>query len=183
MLDRVTGLQVFARVARLGSFTGAARALGMSASMATKHVDALEDRLGAQLLVRTTRRLTLTEAGSRFLASAEAILAELDEAEAAATGDTTDARGVLRLSAPVSFGVREVVPALAEFAEQHPALVIDVGFSDQYVDLVKEGWDLALRIGTLRDSALVARKLAPVGLTLVASREYLDRLIVRAKGG
>ena len=175
MLDRVTGMRVFVRVAHLGSFTAAASALGLSPSMATRHVDAIEDRLGARLVLRTTRRLTLTDAGERYRGAAERILAELDEAEAEAAEETSEPRGTLRLNAPVSFGVHELVPALADFAGRYPALTVDLGLTDRYVDLVEEGWDLAIRLGTLRDSPLVAKKLAPVGVALAASPDYLKR--------
>src|SRR6478672_13967373 len=127
MLDRVMGMQVFARVASLGSFSAAARALGMSQSMATKHVDAIEDRLGAQLLHRTTRRLTLTDAGQRYLEACERILVEIEEADAAAAADVVEPRGTLRLNAPLSFGFRQVVPALADFATLNPQLTVDLG--------------------------------------------------------
>ena len=116
MLDRITGMQVFARVAALGSFSAAARALGMSPAMATKHVDALEDRLGARLFFRSTRKLTLTDAGQRHLAATERILAEIEEAEAAAAEDVVEPRGTLRINAPLVFGLRQVMPALADFA-------------------------------------------------------------------
>lgn len=174
MLDRVTGMQVFARVAALGSFSAAARALGMSQTMTTKHVGALEDRLGTKLFYRTTRRMTLTEAGQRYLEACERILAEIEEADAAAAADRVEARGRLRLNVPLSFGVREIAPALADFARHHPAVVVDLGLSDRYVDLVEEGWDLAVRIGRLADSSLVARRLAPCHLRVCAAPAYLE---------
>lgn len=175
MLDRVTGMQVFARVAALGGFSAAARALGMSPAMATKHVDAIEDRLGARLLLRSTRRLTLTDAGQRYLEAVERILAEIDEADSAAAAETVEPRGTLRLNAPLSFGFREVTPALAAFAELYPALKVEAGLTDRFVDLIEEGWDLAIRLGTLRDSSLIARRLAPVRVALCAAPEYLAR--------
>jgi DNA-binding transcriptional LysR family regulator len=172
MLDRITGLQVFAKVASLGSFTAAARSLAMSQSMATKHVDAIEARLGTRLLHRTTRRLSLTEAGQRYLESAERILAEIDEADQAAA-ETVEPRGTLRVAGPLSFGFREIAPALADFARLYPHVKVDFGLSDRIVDLVEEGWDLAIRIAALRDSALVARKLAPIRVMLCAAPAYL----------
>src|SRR5688572_6281733 len=125
MLDRVTGMQVFSRVAAVGSLTGAAHALGMSQTMATKHMAALEERLGVKLLHRTTRKLTLTEAGRRYLESVERILAEVEEAEATAAADRVEVTGMLRVNAPVSFGIREMAPLMADFAQRHPALTID----------------------------------------------------------
>ena len=169
------GMQVFAKVASLGSFSAAARALGMSQSMATKHVDAIEDRLGAQLFQRTTRRLTLTDAGQRYLEACERILAEIEEADAEAAADVAEPRGTLRVNAPLSFGFRQVVPALADFAGLHPQLTVDLGLTDRFVDLVEEGWDLAIRLGALRDSALIARRLAPAMIVLCASPDYLAR--------
>ena len=175
MLDRVMGMQVFAKVASLGSFSAAARALGMSQSMATKHVDAIEDRLGAQLFQRTTRRLTLTDAGQRYLEACERILVEIEEADAEAAADVAEPRGTLRLNAPLSFGFRQVVPALADFATLNPQLTVDLGLTDRFVDLVEEGWDLAIRLGTLGNSAMIARRLAPAMVVLCASPDYLAR--------
>jgi DNA-binding transcriptional LysR family regulator len=173
MLDRVTGMQVFARVAALGSLSAAARALGMSQTMATKHVAAVEERLGVKLLHRTTRRLTLTEAGRRYLDTAERILAELEEAEAAVSADRLEARGILRVNVPVSFGTREIAPLLPEFARSYPAVTVDLGLSDRFVDLIEEGWDLAVRIGRLQPSTMIARKLAPCRAALCAAPAYL----------
>ncbi|ACL59989.1 LysR family transcriptional regulator [Methylobacterium nodulans] len=174
MLDRVTGMQVFVRVAALGSFSAAGRALRLSQTGVTKHVAALEERLGTRLLHRSTRRLTLTEAGRGYLDACERILAEIDEAEAAAGAEAVEPRGTLRLNVPLSFGVREIAPALADFAAAHPGLRIDLGLNDRTVDLIEEGWDLAVRIGRLRDSSLVARFLAPCRLLVCAAPAYLE---------
>ncbi len=173
MLDRFTGMQVFVRVAALGGFSAAARALGMSPAMATKHVDALEDRLGTRLFFRSTRKLTLTDAGQRHLQATERILAEIEEAEAAAAEDVIEPRGVLRINAPLVFGLRQVMPALAEFSALYPALTIDIALTDRFVDLIDEGWDIAIRLGNLRDSSLIARSLAPIRVALCASPAYL----------
>jgi DNA-binding transcriptional LysR family regulator len=173
MLDRITGMQVFSKVAAMGSFSAAARTLGISPTMATKHVDAIEDRLGARLLFRSTRKLTLTEAGQRYLDAAERILAEVEEADAAAAADVIEPRGTLRINAPLSFGFREVMPVIADFARLYPALATEVGLTDRFVDLIEEGWDLAIRIGALRDSNLIARRLAPIRIALCASPAYL----------
>jgi DNA-binding transcriptional LysR family regulator len=173
MLDRVTGLQVFARVAALGNLSAAARALGMSQTMATKHMAALEGRLGIRLLHRTTRRLTLTEAGRTYLDAAERILGEIEEADAAASVETVEVRGTLRLNAPVSFGVREIAPLLPEISQRHPALTVDLGLNDRQVDLIEEGWDLVVRIGDLKDSTMVARRLAPCETVVCAAPAYL----------
>ncbi|MFE1598527.1 LysR family transcriptional regulator [Methylobacterium sp. ID0610] len=173
MLDRVTGMQVFTRVATLGSFSAAGRALGLSPTGVTKHVAALEERLGTRLLHRSTRRLTLTEAGRGYLEACERILAEIDEAESAAGAEAEEPRGTLRLNVPLSFGVREIAPALTDFAAAHPGLRIDLGLNDRTVDLIEEGWDLAVRIGHLRESSLVARFLAPCRVRLCAAPAYL----------
>ncbi|AWM88199.1 LysR family transcriptional regulator [Microvirga sp. 17 mud 1-3] len=175
MLDRVTSMQVFARVAALGSFSAAARALGLSQTMVTKHVAALEERLGIKLLHRSTRRLVLTEGGRHYLAAVERILAEIEEAEASAGLDRIEPRGTLRLNVPVTFGFREIAPALADFSRLYPDLRVDLGLADRYVELIEEGWDLAIRIGRLKDSSLVARKLAPCRLMVCGAPSYLER--------
>ncbi|RAI43631.1 LysR family transcriptional regulator [Rhodoplanes roseus] len=175
MLDRVTGMQVFARVAALGSLSAAGRALGMSQTMATKHLAALESRLGTRLLHRTTRRLTLTEAGRRYLESVERILAELEEADAAASIETVEVRGTLRLNAPFSFGIREIAPLLPEFSRRHPDLTVDLGLNDRVVDLIEEGWDMVVRIGRMQSSTMVARRLAPSRVIVCAAPSYLER--------
>jgi DNA-binding transcriptional LysR family regulator len=174
VLDRLTGMQVFARVSALGSLSAAARALGMSQTMVTKHMAALEARLGTKLLHRTTRRLTLTEAGRRYLEAAERILGEVEEADAAASAETLEPRGTLRLNAPVSFGVREIAPLIPQFAARHPDLTIDLGLNDRAVDLIEEGWDLVVRIGRMDDSTMVARRLAPCNMIVCAAPRYLD---------
>jgi DNA-binding transcriptional LysR family regulator len=175
MLDRIAGMEVFARIAAIGSLSGAARALGMSPTMATKHMAALEDRLGVKLLHRTTRKITLNEAGRRYLESVERILSELSEADATAAAERMEVSGTLRVNVPVSFGVREIVPLLAEFAELHPALSVDLGLSDRTVDLVEEGWDVAIRIGRIEDQSLIARKIARCRMLVAASPAYLAR--------
>ncbi|MEZ5933019.1 MAG: LysR family transcriptional regulator [Alphaproteobacteria bacterium] len=175
MLDRVTGMQVFSRVATLGSLSAAGRVLGMSQTMATKHMAALEDRLGVRLLHRTTRRMTLTEAGRRYLEAVERILGEIDAADATASAETVRVRGTLRLNAPVSFGIREIAPLLPSFADRHPALTVELGLNDRQVDLIEEGWDLVIRIGSMRDSTMMARRLAPCRMALCAAPAYLEK--------
>ncbi|MBN9050402.1 MAG: LysR family transcriptional regulator [Rhizobiales bacterium] len=174
MLDRVTGMQVFVRVVSLGSFSAAARSLGLSQTMVTKHITALEERLGVTLLHRTTRRLNLTEAGRRYLQSSERILAEIEEAETLAVADRVEPRGTLRINVPLAFGMREIAPILPRFAARHPKLTVDLGLADRMVDLIEERWDLAIRIGRMADSSLVARKLAPLRLMVCASPAYLQ---------
>ena len=169
----MTGLEVFVKVAASGSLSGAARALGMSQTMATKHVAALEKRLGVRLFHRSTRRLSLSEAGRNYLETAERLLAAFDAAEAAVSADRFEPRGTLRVSAPVSFGSRQIAPLLDEFTRRHPHLTVELGLNDRVVDLAEEGWDMAVRIGTLENSSLLARRLAPCHTILAASPGYL----------
>ena len=175
MLDRVTGMRVFVRTASAGSLSAAARQLDMSPAMATKHVDALEARLGVNLLHRTTRRLSLTEAGSDYLEACQRILPEIDEAEASAASQRVEARGLLRMNVPLSFGSRFIAPLLPDFSHRHPALKIELGLTDRVVDLIDGGWDLAIRIGRLSDSPLQARKLGECSEVVCAAPGYLDR--------
>lgn len=173
MLDQVTGMRVFARVAAAGSLAAAGRALGLSQTMVTKHIDALEGRLGVRLLHRTTRRLTLTDAGRTYLDACQRILAEIEKADQAAAAGQAEPRGTLRMNVPVPFGLLQIAPLLADFSTRHPLITLDVGFNDRLVDLVEEGWDLAVRIGVLRDSTLIARRLAPCRMVVCGSPAYL----------
>lgn len=175
MLDRVTGMRVFVRAATAGSLSAAARHLGLSPAMATKHVDALEARLGVKLFHRTTRRLSLTEAGSAYLEACQRILPEIDEAEASAASQRIEARGLLRMNLPLSFGVRFVAPLLPAFSQLHPAVKVELGLTDSVVDLLDGGWDLAIRIGRLDDSPLQARRLGDCPVLVCAAPAYLDR--------
>jgi DNA-binding transcriptional LysR family regulator len=173
MLDRLTGLEVFAKIAGAGSLSGAARALGLSQTMVTKHLAALEARLGTRLFHRTTRRLAITDAGRRYLEFAERVLGDFEAAEAAVTADRVEPRGLLRLNVPLAFGVRQIAPRLAAFAARYPGVTVELGLNDRLVDLVDEGWDLAIRIGALRDSSLVARRLAACRMVVCAAPSYL----------
>jgi DNA-binding transcriptional LysR family regulator len=173
MLDRLTGMEVFVRVAGAGSLSGAARAMGLSQTMVTKHLAALEARLGTRLFHRTTRRLTITDAGRRYLDSTERLLADIETADAAVAADRVEPRGLLRLNVPLVFGTRQIAPRLATFAARHCQVSIELGLNDRLVDLAEEGWDLAIRIGSLRDSSLVARRLAPCRMLICAAPSYL----------
>jgi len=175
VLDRITSMQAFVSVATQGGFSAAARSLRLSQTMVTKHVVALEERLGVKLFRRTTRTVTLTEAGRRYLESCERILGEIEDAEEAAVADHLEPRGLLKLAVPVVFGAREIAPLLGDFGRLHPAVTIDLGLNDRVVDLVDEGWDMAVRIGVLKDSTLVARRLAPCHVVQCASPDYLSR--------
>jgi DNA-binding transcriptional LysR family regulator len=173
MLDRLTSLQVFAKAATTGSFSAAGRAMGISQTMVTKHIAALEARLGVKLFHRSTRRLSITEAGRSYLEASERILTDMDAVEAAISADRIEPRGLLRLNAPVSFGTRRIAPLLTEFAKQHPHVKVELGLNDRLVDLAEEGWDLAIRIGSLSDSSLIARRIAPCRTVICAAPAYL----------
>jgi DNA-binding transcriptional LysR family regulator len=174
MSDRLLSLKVFARVARLKSFSLAGRELRLSQPSVSRIISELETEVGAPLLTRTTRGVTLTEAGTDYLARIELILLAIDEADHAARG-TGELRGILRLAVATSFGVREIIPRLPPFMDQHPALRIALQMSDQRQDLVSEGIDVAVRFGPLPDSNARARRLALAQRMLVASPGYLAK--------
>ncbi len=174
MTDRLLALRTFVRTAHSGSFSRAARDLHLSQPSISRILAQLEAEVGARLLVRTTRAVSLTEAGADYLARVEPLLAALEEADHAVRG-TGELRGVLRVAVSSSFGVREVIPRLPRFLERHPALRIDLGINDQRQDLVVDGVDVALRLGSLPDSSVVARKLADAPRVLAASPAYLER--------
>ncbi len=175
MLDRFTSMRVFTQAAIHGSLSAAGRALNMSPAMATKHVDALEARLGVKLLHRTTRRLTLTDAGSDYLDACRRILQELDEAESDVAAQRVEVVGRLRMNVPLSFGVRFIAPLLPMFSHRYPQVEVELGLSDAQHDLVHEGWDLAIRIGHLADSSLRARRLGDCSMQVCASPDYLKQ--------
>ena len=174
-MDQIGELTAFVRTVECGSQAGAARAIGITPAMVGRYLRALEDRLGARLLNRSTATQSLTEAGTVFHARAAAVLEELAAAEAAVTDRQAEPAGTLRISAPMVFGARYLAAALARFGAAHPGLSIELTLNDRQVDLVEEGFDLALRIGQLADSALVARRLAPCRLIVVAAPGYLAR--------
>ncbi|NLY57328.1 MAG: LysR family transcriptional regulator, partial [Gammaproteobacteria bacterium] len=174
-VDRITSMRVFVRAASAGSLSAAGRHLGMSPAMATKHVNALEARLGVKLFHRTTRQLSLTEAGSDYLEACQRILPEIDEAEAAAASQRVKASGLLRMNVPLSFGIRYVAPLIAEFSHQHPEVRVELGLSDANLDLIDGSWDLAIRIGRLADSPLQTRQLGDSCMKVCAAPDYLDR--------
>ena len=143
--------------------------------MATKHVDALELRLGVKLFHRTTRRLSLTEVGGNYLEACQRILADIDEAEAAAASQRLKATGLLRMAVPLSFGSRFIAPLIPEFSRNYPEVQVELGLSDAQVDLIDGKWDLAIRIGRLSDSPLQARRLTDCAMLICAAPDYLDR--------
>lgn len=174
-MDRITSMRVFVRAASAGSLSAAARHMGMSPAMATKHVNALEARLGVKLFHRSTRRLALTEAGSDYLEACQRILPDIDEAEAAAASQRIKATGLLRMNVPLSFGSRFIAPLIPEFSRQYPDVKIELGLSDAQLDLIAGNWDLAIRIGRLADSPLQARRLGDCAMLVCAAPAYLDR--------
>ncbi len=173
MSDRLQELGIFVRAAETGSFSRAAREFGTTQPSVSRTIAGLERRLGVKLLLRTTRRITLTDAGAVLLERARHILPEIDEAEDAARG-TDSLRGLLKVAMPVAFGIREVIPRLPAFLADHPQLRIDFAMADGAEDLVAEGVDVALRLGQLADSGFGSRKLASVPRLLVASPGYLE---------
>lgn len=174
-MDRFRALAVFAKVVEQGAFARAGERLGLSASAVSRHVADLEAHLGARLLNRTTRKLSLTESGRSFHERTVQLLSDLEEAEVAVASSTVSPRGTLRLTCPIAFGEWYVAPAIAAFAAQHPQLRFDVELSDRLVDLVDEGFDLAIRIGTLSAQAVIARPIGETRLVCVASPAYLAR--------
>jgi DNA-binding transcriptional LysR family regulator len=173
MLDRLIGMEVFTKVAAAGGFSAAGRAMGMSPTMVTKHIAALEARLGVKLFHRTTRRLSITEVGRNYLETSERIISEIEAADAAVAADRVEPRGLLRVNAPVAFGTRQIAPLLSEFAQRYPLVTVELGLNDRLVDLADEGWDLAIRIGSLSNSSLIARRIAPCRTVVCAAPSYL----------
>lgn len=168
-------METFVAVVNLGSLSAAARQEGVVAAMIGRRLDALEERLGVKLLVRTTRSVTLTQEGSAFFEDCQRILAELAESEAAVASGSGRARGHLRLSAPAGFGRRHVAPHIASFLQAHPDLRVTLDLSDRLVDLARDRIDCAIRISDLADSSLVAVRLAENRRVVVASPAYLAR--------
>lgn len=174
-MDRFAAIRVFCKVVESGSFARAADQLGASTTSASRHVAELEAHLQTRLLNRTTRRLSLTETGRAFYERAVQLLADLQEAEQEANRATVEPRGTIRLTASIAFGVRFMTPAIAEFLARHREVRFDVSLSDRTVDLVEEGFDLAIRIGALGTENLVARRLGETRLLVCASPAYLER--------
>ena len=172
-MDRIDAMQAFVTVADLQGFAPAARKLGLSPSGVTRLIAALEDRLGARLLQRTTRSVTLTDVGARYLERARRILADVEEAESSAEGERTSPGGRLVVSAPNGFGRLHVSPVVSAYLKRYPEVSADLRLSDRMINLVEDGVDLAVRIGHLPDSTLVARHVGEMRRIVVASRGYL----------
>lgn len=171
-LDRIS---VFTTVARLHNFAAAARILGMSAPAVSKHIQLLEAELGVKLLHRTTRQVTLTEAGQTLFLRASTALSELSEAIELVGEQQHTPRGTLRISVPVTFGHMYLLPLLSSFAEKYPDVLLEVTFDDRMVDILSEGYDIIIRIGPLTDSTLIMKPLGLSPLMLVATRPYLKQ--------
>src|ERR1700681_4332045 len=174
-MDRIDAMQAFVAVADLHGFAPAARKLGLSASGVTRLIAALEDRLGARLLQRTTRSVTLTDIGTRYLERARRILADVEEAEGSAQDERTRPSGRLVVSAPVGFGRLHVSPVMSAYLKRYPEVSAELRLADRMVNLVEDGIDLAVRIGHLADSSLVARQVGEMRRIVVASSGYLQQ--------
>lgn len=174
-MDKIDRMRAFALVAKNASFTVAAQRMGRSARLVSKYVADLENALGVQLLNRTTRSVTLTDAGATYLALCEPLLDGFDELEDRVRNEQASLRGAIHISAPTGFGALRLAPSLARFAAKHPNVELDLQFSDRKVSIVEEGIDLAIRIGPMRDSSLKVRQLGRMPLVVCASPAYLER--------
>lgn len=174
-MDRLTSMAVFVKAVDLGSFAAAADAMDLSGPMVGKHVRFLEERLGVQLLTRTTRRQSLTDFGRAFYERCRLVLAEAEAAEALAADQLSEPRGKLRVTMPVHFGRRCVAPILLDLVREHPSLELDLSFNDRFVDLAEGDYDLAIRTGDLEDKAgVVARRVARQRMVVCAAPSYLQ---------
>jgi DNA-binding transcriptional LysR family regulator len=180
-MDRLSGMEVFVRVVELGGFTPAAAESGISTTMVSNHIKALEQRLGAKLLNRTTRRQSLTEIGARYYAQCLDVLARIEAAESEAMEMRSRPRGKLKISAPVTLGSHLLAPVFADYLREQPDVEIDLLLNDRIVDLADEGFDAAFRFGELRDSGTVARRLRNLGRIVCAAPDYLARCGAPAK--
>jgi DNA-binding transcriptional LysR family regulator len=174
-VDRMASMAAFTKVVGAGSFSAAAREMQVSQALVTKQIQELENWLGARLLNRTTRRLSLTEVGTAFYERAARILEAVEEAKGAAGALQTVPRGRLRINAPISFGVLHLAPAVTEFLQRFPDVSVELLMNDRVVDLLEGEFDVGVRIGRLRDSSLIARKIAPIRLAVCAAPDYLAR--------
>lgn len=174
-MNKLQQMQTFLAVADAGSFVGASEELGISKTAVSRQVSELETRLGVRLIQRTTRRLALTDDGKFFLHRTRSLLDQIADTEEEISSRGNTVQGALRINAPVSFGIRHLSPLWGHFQQLHPNVRLDVTLSDNVVDLIEEGFDLAVRIGTLADSTLVSRTLTQARLVLCAAPAYLDR--------
>jgi DNA-binding transcriptional LysR family regulator len=174
-MDLFQSMTVFAKVAELGSFAGAARVLDMSNPSVTRHVADLETHLQARLFNRSTRRMSLTGTGVIYLERCKQVLHDVDEATLAASTSTLNPAGTLRVSAPVSFAVNHMGRFLHEYSQRFPKVNLEISLSDRMVDLVEDGYDLVIRIGRIKDSSLIARKIATARMIVCAAQSYIEK--------
>lgn len=174
-MDKLGAIRAFVAISDEGGFAAAARELGGSRSGLSRLISSLEDDLGVQLLNRTTRKVGLTESGMTYLERARTILSDLDEAERMVADLKAEPTGVLRINAPMTFGTMYLADAVADFMSLYPSLKIHLALNDRFVDPMIEGFDLTVRIADLSDSSLIARRVAPIHLTMVASPAYLEQ--------
>ena len=174
-MGQLEDMKIFIRIVEAGGISRAADQLGFAKSAVSRRLADMETRLGARLLNRTTRTSSLTEIGQRFYNRALTIVDDVAELNALTTDANTSLEGIIKLAAPLSFGLTHLAPAIDIFLNQHPGLTINIDFSDRQVDLIEEGFDLAFRIADLKDSNLMARKISPIRLILCASPEYLNK--------
>lgn len=174
-MAKLQAIEIFVKVAELKSFTAAAEALDLSRTLVSDRVRDLEDHLGVRLLQRTTRRVALTEPGAAYLDRVRVGLSALEEAAAEAASLSVEPRGLLRINAPVSFGSRHLAPAISDYLQRHPRVRVELTLDDRVIDLVEHNVDVAVRIGELRDSSLIARKLASCRVLVCAAPAYLKR--------
>ncbi len=174
-MDRLEGMRTFAEVAAAGSFSEAARRLGISKALASKYVSRLEERLGSRLLNRTTRKVALTEVGRTYLRRCKAVLEEVDDLEESVQLQQGRPRGLLRIAGPRVLGEDLLVPEVARFLDRFPEITVELLLDERRIDIVQEGFDLAVRIGWLPDSAMIARKLCDYRYVICASPAYLER--------
>lgn len=171
----ISDLDIFARVARTGNMSAAGREMGLSPAVVSKRVSLLEDRLGARLFQRTTRQLTLTETGEGYFKRVVDILSLVEEAEDFVSRRNTKPRGVLKITAPTSFSRLHIAPYLSDFLNRYPDIELDLHLTDNFSEIIRDGFDLAIRIGELQDSSLVAKKLAPERRVICAAPSYLEK--------
>lgn len=174
-MTAISDLEIFARVARTGNMSAAGREMGLSPAVVSKRVSQLEDRLGARLFQRTTRHLTLTETGAGYFKRVVDILSLCEEAEDFVSRRNTKPRGLLKVTMPTAFSRLHVAPHLGTFLERYPGIDLDVHLTDNFVDVIRDGFDLAIRIGELEDSSLVARKITADSRVICAAPSYLER--------
>ena len=174
-MDKFADIEAFTAVVEAGTFSAAGERLGIAKSVVSRRISQLEQRLDSRLLHRTTRRLSLTDAGKNFYQRAVQILADLDDAELSVTEETTDLRGSLKLAAPLSFGLTHLSKTIFDFLNEHPAIELNLDLNDRNINLIEEGFDMAVRIGILQDSTLVARRLGTMRQVTCASPSYLEQ--------